>query len=132
MNKTEQGFTLIEIIAVLLILGIISVVAVQKYLNVANQARLSAAQIAIAEIKGRLSSAQAKYMLMNRRAPTTLQLYDYAIGTNAYSSATNLRDVGRGFSLTLTRANPIRIVVSSVRNVSVTASVVGTFRAAGS
>jgi len=131
MTKNEQGFTLIEIIAVLLILGIISVVAVQRYLNVANQARLSAAQSAIAEIKGRLSSAQGKYIMVNGRAPTSLQAYDYAIGSNAYRSAANLRDVGTGFTLTLTRATPIRITVTRVRNIVLTPSVVGTFRAAG-
>jgi len=131
MNKTEQGFTLIEIIAVLLILGIILLVAVQKYQNVANQARLSAAQSAIAEIKGRLSSAQAKYMLVNRIVPTSLQLYDYAISSNAFRSAANLRNVGTDFTLALTRATPIRITVSRVRNITLTPSVVGTFRAAG-
>jgi prepilin-type N-terminal cleavage/methylation domain-containing protein len=131
MTGNEQGFTFIEIIAVLLILGIISVVAVQRYQNVANQARRTAAQGAIAEIKGRLSSAQAKYMLVNRIVPTSLQLYDYAIGSNAYRSAANLRDVGTSFTLTLTRATPITITVSRVRNIVLTPSVLGTFRAAG-
>lgn len=41
--RNEKGFTLIEIFAVLVILGILGAVAVQKYLNVANSVRQRAA-----------------------------------------------------------------------------------------
>jgi prepilin-type N-terminal cleavage/methylation domain-containing protein len=41
--RNEKGFTLIEIFAVLVILGILGAVAVQKHLNVANSARQRAA-----------------------------------------------------------------------------------------
>ena len=128
----QRGFTLIEIIAVLLILGIISAVAAQKYLNIANQARILAAQGAIAEIKGRLSTAQAKYIIVNRgRAPTSPQLYTYAISANAYNGAANLNNVGTDFRVILTRATPIRINVNRVQNVNLTLNVSGNFRAAG-
>jgi Tfp pilus assembly protein PilE len=71
--RNKKGFTAIEIFAILVILG---AVAVQKYLNVANSARQLAAQGAIAEIKGRPSSAQAKYIMANRgRAPNSTTLY---------------------------------------------------------
>jgi prepilin-type N-terminal cleavage/methylation domain-containing protein len=41
--RNEKGFTLIEIFAVLVILGIFAAAAVQKYLNVAHSARQRAA-----------------------------------------------------------------------------------------
>jgi prepilin-type N-terminal cleavage/methylation domain-containing protein len=132
--RNEKGFTLIEVFAVLVILGILGAVAVQKYMNVANSARQRAAQGAIAEIKGRLSSAQAKYMMVNRgRAPTSQQLYSYATtGTNAYGSPANFRNVGSDFNLTTSASTArITITVTRVRNITVTPSVVGYFNAAG-
>ena len=138
LNKLDlinkKGFTLIEIIAVLLIIGIISAVAAKKYLSLTNQARTLAAQGAIAEIKGRLSSAQSKYIMVNRGiAPTSPQLYTYATGNNAYRNAANLNNVGTDFNVRVTSGTPnITITVNRVLNVNLAPNVVGRFRAAGS
>ena len=71
--KNQKGFTLIEIIAVLIILGILSAVAVPKYMDLQNQARIRSAQAAIAEGKARLSSGYGIYLLANNgTAPTTI------------------------------------------------------------
>lgn len=64
--NNQRGFTLIEIIAVLVILGILSAVAVPKYMDLQNQARIKAGQRAIAETKTRLSSAYSQYLLTHQ------------------------------------------------------------------
>lgn len=59
-SKREQhGFTLIEIIAVLVILGILAVVAVPKYLDLQTEARNSATQGLIAAAQSQLSMGYA-------------------------------------------------------------------------
>ena len=63
MLKNEKGFTLIEIITVLVILGILAAVAIPRYLDMMNQARISAAQVAIGELKSRASGIYAKLYL---------------------------------------------------------------------
>ncbi|MYL85278.1 prepilin-type N-terminal cleavage/methylation domain-containing protein [Desulfovibrio aerotolerans] len=58
-KREQHGFTLIEIIAVLVILGILAVVAVPKYLDLQTQARTSAAQGLIAAAQSQLSMGYA-------------------------------------------------------------------------
>jgi hypothetical protein len=95
-----------------------------------GQARISAAQAAIGEIKGRLSSAQAKYMITNSgTAPTAANLVPYAAGANGYGTAANLVNVGTDFNVTqLVAAAPILITVTNVQGQPV--SVNGNFTTA--
>jgi prepilin-type N-terminal cleavage/methylation domain-containing protein len=60
-KRNQRGFTLIELIAVLVILGITLAVAVPNYLNLISDANNAAAMQAVAEGKSRLNH---KYALM--------------------------------------------------------------------
>jgi MSHA pilin protein MshA len=55
MLKSEQGFTLIEVVAVLVILGILIVVAVPRYIDLIKQAKISSAHVEVAEMKSTLN-----------------------------------------------------------------------------
>lgn len=63
MRTDERGFTLIEIIAVLVILGIMAALAVPKYYDLEKEARIKAAAAAVAEAQARVNLAFARFVL---------------------------------------------------------------------
>lgn len=71
-SRRQDGFTLIEIIAVLVILGILAIVAVPKYFDLQNKARETAAQGLIAAAQSQLSMGYAAWA-MNQNYPNTPQ-----------------------------------------------------------
>lgn len=63
MSKKQMGFTLIEIVMVLVLLGILSAVAVPKYFDLQEQALNNAAKATVAEFQSRLNARFASGLL---------------------------------------------------------------------
>jgi len=61
--KQEKGFTLVEVIAVLVILGILAAVAIPKFFDMQEQAREKAIAGAIGELNGQVALAFAQNAL---------------------------------------------------------------------
>jgi MSHA pilin protein MshA len=111
MLKNEKGFTLIEIIAVLVILGILAAVAVPRYFSLMDQSRISAAQGAIGELKSRASGAYAKLLLSGNGSDPGVTLVSGSISSDVGSDFTSVSitpSAGSGtiiFSVALVKGN---------------------------
>lgn len=70
--KNEEGFTLIEVIAVLVILGILAAVAVPKFFSMQEDAKQAAIAGGLAEGAVRFNHAYARYLLDNKKPPADI------------------------------------------------------------
>ena len=90
--KNQQGFTLIEIIAVLILLGILAAVAVPKYMDLQADAKLKASNSAMAEGVAMVTQSAAMYLLEKGTVPATFTdistAANFATGSKAVLPAT--------------------------------------------
>ena len=95
-KNNRKGFTLIEVIAVLVLLGILTAVAVPKYIDMSEQAKVKAIEAGVAE----LNSREALQWGQNQLAGTTTAVdtalgadYTVATGTNSKVTAINFKSL---------------------------------------
>lgn len=72
--KNESGFTMIELVVVIVILGILAAFAVPQFANLRTEARVAAVNGMAGGIRSAVAVAKAKYQVVGNMAATTVAM----------------------------------------------------------
>ena len=114
-SRTEKksGFTLIEIIAVLVILAVLAAVAIPRYISLIDDARDQALQGAVAAGLSHVSMAYGRLCLQNDAEPTGAELATECGTTNPMDET----DYTYGFAAS---GNDVVVTVTDVDDAAAT------------
>ncbi|MBI5331596.1 MAG: type II secretion system protein [Betaproteobacteria bacterium] len=78
MRTRQQGFTMIELIMVIVILGVLSAVAMPRFFDLSTDARMSKMQASLGALKSASAIAHSAYLVAGT-APTSVTLEGSAV-----------------------------------------------------
>ena len=101
-KKNRKGFTLIEVIAVLVLLGILTAIAVPKYIDMSEQAKIKAIEAGVAELNSREALQWGQNQLAGTNVAVDTDLGEDYIITPVSGTVTSIefKDIEYGVNYT--------------------------------
>jgi len=101
--KNEGGFTLIELVVVIIVLGVLAAIAVPKYMDIRAEAEQGVATGVTGALRGAIAIAHAKYLMANANTYTAttivgnLETEDVTVTRESATSIKALFDSGNSY-----------------------------------
>lgn len=87
MNKQQSGFTLIELIVVIVILGILAAIALPRFVNFSSDARISVVNAMAGTLRSAVAISQSRYFATGDNSSTEVLLQGLSSGSGVVVAA---------------------------------------------